>query len=117
MLVDVGREVLEEGEDGGAAAAAEGHGRHDEQPRQEGVRALHELELGVVDREVARRLVRPLLHRDGVLERASEGISSVSILLWDEVNSEMKTLTANASDTIHTFSSYNSEFFLSRYCI
>ena len=71
MLVDVGREVLEEGEDGGAAAAAEGHGRHDEQPRQEGVRALHELELGVVDREVARhRLVRPLLHRDGVLERA-----------------------------------------------
>ena len=76
MLIDVGREVLEEGEDGGAAATAEGHGRHDEQPGQEGVGALHELELGVVDREVARRLVRPLLHRDCVLWRARVSVRS-----------------------------------------
>ena len=70
MLVDVGREVLEEGEDGGAAAAAEGHGRQHQQPRQQRVRAGHEVELGVVDGQVARRLVRPLLHRYGVLSVA-----------------------------------------------
>ena len=72
MLVDVGRKILQEGEDGGAATAAEGHGRHDEQPGQEGVRALHEVELGVVDREVGRGFVGPLLHSDGILARESQ---------------------------------------------
>ena len=71
VLVDVGRKVLQEGEDCGAATAAERHGRHDEQPGQEGVRALHEVELGVVDRKVGRGFVGPLLHSDGILARDS----------------------------------------------
>ena len=68
----VGDGGQQEGEDGGAATAAERHGRHDEQPGQEGVRALHEVELGVVDRKVGRGFVGPLLHSDGILAQDSQ---------------------------------------------
>ena len=81
MFVDIGCKILEEGEDGGTATSAEGHGRHDEQPGQEGVGALHEVELCVVDRKVGRGFVSPLLHGDGILARESQLVFIDSFLI------------------------------------